>query len=352
MTDLIDTVQLQEIDDELVELFDVTLPGYDSDGGNGNYFLFNGFDENNSQISFNSKNYSALPIQITGIEINSAGAHSRPTLTIANIPALTANLEVDVSEPGDVTTLDEMRQLATAGILEFDTNDDLVGTKVVYRKTLVSKLASGEEFPAQTFFIDRIASETNLLVTFELASPMDVEGAKIPARMVIGQYCPWQYQGIVQGFGGGCSWSQHNFLPAADTAVVEYKDTGQRRYFKKDDTEIILTTGGGFTSDLVSHNSGQYDSTHEYSAGNIVYTEETGNTDVFKNAKFIWEALTTSTGKDPRYTRRYWKRIDLCGKTLNSCKIRYQGSSTVGDATLDKTVPLPFGGFPGSKKYR
>ena len=345
MTDLIDTVQLQEIDDELVELFDVTLPGYHTSDSNGNYYLFNGFDENNTQITFNSHTYSALPIQITGIEINSAGAHSRPTLTIANIPSLVANLEVDSSEPGDVTTLDELRELSTAGILEFDTNDDLIGTKVVYRKTLASKLASGEEFPSQTFYIDRIASESNLFVTFELASPMDVEGAKIPARMVIGGYCPWQYQGIVQGFGGGCSWFQHDFLPDADTSVVEYKSTGQRRYFRKDNSEILA-------AHLVSHNSGEYDNSHQYSTGDVVYTEETGNTDVFKNAKFIWEALATSTGKDPRHTRRYWKRIDLCGKTLNSCKIRYQGGPNEQDTTFDKTIPLPFGGFPGSKKYR
>ena len=136
----------------------------------------------------------------------------------------------------------------------------------------------------------------------------------------------------------------------------------------------------------------------------------------------IWEALFDNRNKDPDTQRRYWKRIDLCGKTLNSCKIRFQGKSidissiTKGTATfiecstnhglvmqdivkinlpigtdlatllngthrvttdggtdftiavnslaananfttgyisqIDTNVPLPFGGFPGSKKFK
>ncbi len=48
MTELIDTVQLSEIDDELIELFDITLPGYSSTSGAGKIYLCNG--ENRSKI--------------------------------------------------------------------------------------------------------------------------------------------------------------------------------------------------------------------------------------------------------------------------------------------------------------
>ena len=336
MTDLIDIVQEQDTEDEIIELFDIALPGFDSGDTNGNYYLFAGFDGNNTKITFDSNTYTAIPIQITGVETNTSGALARPTLTVANIPSLTGNTHnktvsgnTDTVQPGDIGTLDEIRRDAHESEssyeydFEFDRNDDLIGTKVVYRKTLKSKLASGEEFTSQVFYIDRIASENNLFVTFELASPMDIEGAKIPARMVIGRYCPWQYQGIDRGFGGGCTWN-------ADSA-------GQHSAFRDDDTKI--DTGAA------SFKGAWNPSTTTYSVGDIV-TYTTNSTIQYYEALYA----STSPAANPYYSRRYWKRIDLCGKTLSSCKIRFQGNSS--DTTLDQDQPLPFGGFPGSKKYR
>ena len=49
MTDLIDTVQLQEIDDAYVELFDVTLPS------GVKVYIFNGLDDGSTNIYFPSK---------------------------------------------------------------------------------------------------------------------------------------------------------------------------------------------------------------------------------------------------------------------------------------------------------
>ena len=93
MTDLIDTVQLQEINDAYVELFDVTLPS------GSKVYIFNGLDDGTNNIYFPQKNlsggvyplkeYFALPISIEGIDLNGAGAIARPSLRLANIPTLT-----------------------------------------------------------------------------------------------------------------------------------------------------------------------------------------------------------------------------------------------------------------------
>jgi lambda family phage minor tail protein L len=314
MTDLIDTVQLSEINDELIELFDITLPGYSSNSGAGKYYLCNGeIDQDNdddTDIVFNGNTYLAIPIQITGIEFNSSGAYARPTLTIANIPNLTKTLDTD-----NEAVLEDLRVAGTAGIEAFERNDELIGTKIIYRKTLKGKLSTGEEFPSQTYYIDRVASENNLFVAFELASPMDIEGAQIPARMVIGRYCSWQYQGRADGLGGGCTYP--NDSSQATLYDYENNDLG---------TVDSISTWGSVG----------------YSQGDIAKT-------ITGSKIEIWEALFThSSGKDPRHNRRYWKRIDLCQKTLTACKLRFQGSG----GTANQAVPLPFGGFPGSKKYR
>lgn len=327
MTNLVDTVQKQEIVDgdgnldSLVELFDITLPGYDAADSAGTFYLFNGTDleQAGNKIEFAQNDYEAIPIQITGIEIASSGAIARPTLTVANIPVLTKTR--DSSE----TVLQNIRNDSNLN-LPFERNDDLIGTRVVYRQAFLSDCntdaATPDELPPQTYYIDRIASENNLFVVFELASPMDLERVRIPAREVIGQYCPWQYQGRDLGFGGGCTW--------------RYKESEQHSFFRKDDSEITGTINAW---------SATYNNPNGYSAGDIVKT-----TNAITSRVQIWEALFDNYGKNPETNRQYWKRIDLCGKTMNSCKIRFQGNAS--DTTLNTEVPLPFGGFPGAKKFK
>lgn len=325
MTDLIHLVQQDEIDSELIELFDITLPGY-QEGGSGTYYLCSADvdidSDGDSDIVFNGKTYVSIPINIDGIEFTAQGAYARPTLTIANIPNLTKSIT------NSETLLEDMREAGTDSFEQFDRNQDLLGTQVRYRKTLKSKLSTGEEFPSQVFFVDRIASENSLFVAFELVSPMDVEGVTLPHRMVIGRYCSWQYQGQEDGLGGGCTWG--NTL--AD----------QHSFFREDDTKITGTID-------------EWADDEEYFVDDIVKTTEAANHTIYPNKVQIWQALydhggSDATARDPRNYRAFWKRIDLCGKTLKSCKIRYQGNST--DTSLNQDIPLFFGGFPGSKKFR
>ena len=397
MTDIIDTVQQQEIVDSagnadtLLELFDISLPGYAPGGTAGNYYLVNGLDDDGAdQVEFGQKNYLAIPIQLEGIETKATGAMARPTLSVANLPVLTK------SKDAQETTLEEISS-GTIGNLDvpFESNYELIGTRVTYRQVYLSDCntgtASPAQFPSHTYYVDRIESENAITVTFELASPLDVEGVKIPHRNVIGQYCSWQYQGRALGHGGGCTW--------------RYKEAEQHSFFRSDDTKITGTINA-------------WNNSTNYTVGNIVKTTH-GTTGQVQ----IWEALFNNTDKNPDSQRKYWKRIDLCGKTLNSCKIRFQGQTidissitkgspgtfietstahgfsmndivqinlpvgtdlatllngihkittsggtdfTVSIATLaandsftsgyvsqvDSNTPLPFGGFPGSKKFK
>tara|TARA_B100001059_G_scaffold43519_1_gene35483 strand:+ start:492 stop:1451 length:960 start_codon:yes stop_codon:yes gene_type:complete len=319
MTDLIDTVQDDAINDNLIELFEIKTPGAST-----SYYLFNGLDDGIDKIEFRQNDYLAIPIQIEGIEMSATGAAARPTLTVANIPALTKSLE------NEEELLEDIKEA-----LNFDTNDDFIGTRVTYHRTLKSNTdnnnANSPEFPPQTFYIDRIASENNIFVAFELASPFDIEKAKLPHRVVIGKYCPWQYQGVKLGLGGGCTWPLNN---------QPFEDTNNKGlYFKSDDSLISRNlVGGGFSA---------WSSSTTYSATNKIFTIDTVNGHSHTR---VWEALFTNSNKDPRLYNKYWKRIDLCGKTLTSCKKRFQGNYS--GTTLNQNVSLPFGGFPGSRKFK
>ena len=191
----------------------------------------------------------------------------------------------------------------------------------------------GLEYPSHTFIIDRVSNEEGVMLQVELASPADIEEATIPARLSASKYCAWEYQGGSLYNRGGCTVPGDSFS----------------RYF--DENDRLITTNINSISTWSSSTS--------YNAGDRVKTSPGAN------SYRIWEAIRTTQGEDPQLSKYAWKRIDVCGKRLTSCRLRFQGkqsdlvsdSSTLtgtvpGNEYLDKTVSLPFGGFPGTKKIK
>lgn len=334
MSNIIDTVQLQSTEEVLVELFDITLPNGTlvhfvnglNEGTDSIYFPSKTLDTNSQSPTYNKyplKEYIAIPIEVSGIETAGSGAANRPTLNIANIPVLSRSLSNDETVLQDV--------LETEGI---NNNEDLLGSRVVIRRTFLSKTytssstspsTSPVEFPSQTYIFDRVGAENNVIVEFELASPMDIEGVRLPNRVVVGKYCPWRYQGHFieneqneASKDGGCTWpldSNGRFFDVNNNIIT------------KDISTISLWSNSA-----------------TYSANDKVKTTTNNHTQ-------IWIALrAVPANKDPEKQKSYWKRLDVCGKTLESCKVRFQGNNNNTD--LNTAYVLPFGGFPGSRQFR
>lgn len=306
MVDLIDTVQDQEIDDAYLELFDINLRWVNSSGTiqTDRVHLVDGLDNDNLNLWMPYDNagtlvwaeYIACPIEISGVAMSATGAAARPTLTIANVVSLVRNIsEYDGPSYGDGDS-DETNFSGEGNYngdpntilaeLNIAKNEDILGSTVTHRKTLrkntyvqisgtkytyedrstpVTGIPTPKEFPSGKYVLDRVSSENNLLVEFELSSPFDVQGVKIPNRYVIGKYCPWDYRaaaGTITSIKSGCTWN-----------------------------------GGGFTID---------------------------NTPTTANSA-----------------------TDVCAKTVQACKRRFHGG-----VNTDSDIPLPFGGFPGSRKFK
>ena len=341
MSTIIDTVQLQSTEEALITLFDLTLTNGTivyfvnglENGENNIYFSTKVLDTNSQSATYNKyplNEYIAIPIEISGIETASSGAANRPTLSLANIPILARALSNNGNGTEDETTLQDV--LENEGIVS---NEDLLGSRIVVRKTFLSKAykstdtapsSSPVEFPSQTYILDRVGAENNVLVEFELASPMDIEGVKLPNRIVVGKYCPWRYQGhfveesnsTSPSKDGGCTWpldSNGRFFDVNNNVITKNIST--------------ISTWSNSTS---------------YNKDDKVKT-------ITKNHTQIWIALrSVPTNKDPEKQKSYWKRLDVCGKTLESCKVRFQGNNT--NNLLRTQYVLPFGGFPGSRQFR
>lgn len=368
MNNLVSEVQRQEINSPIVYLYEIYV------ADDLVLYFHPGLSEDLTPLKFRDKRrpnivnvYHPMPIEMTGVEATSDGAQIRPTLTIANVTNVFKDL------------------------LEGYTYKDLVGKRVTRRSTLKKYLYSEEgdsippqEFPSRTFFIDRVAGESPLSIEFELASPFDLEGVQIPNRVVIGKYCSWVYQGADKG-KGGCVWPSNSevWMPGSTGALVNHL-----AYFTDKDEPIIDITqvsgpyvpGTTYAKDVyVSEGSNYWYSKQDGNQGNTPGTSDiwwgrarVGH--VWVSGQSYSEDFYVSYGgtawrcrlahistadNAPHLGSRLWARGDNCSKTLDGCKKRFQFIPVDPDMVtsrpsveLDSNVPLPFGGFPGTNKFR
>lgn len=379
MTNLIATdVQGSQIDSGVIELFELTK-------GSTTYYFHPGLNENLTDVKFRDKlnpgtinTYTAIPCQLDGLDISSSGASARPTLSLANVTS-------------DLKT-----------ILSIVSYDDLVGSTLVRRTTLEKYLDDGSgdsanppvELNSVKFVIDRISSENNMIIQFELAALFDLEGIQLPRRVTTGKYCSWMYQGDQLRNHGGCMMPLDSILYNEPTDGGTVYETNV--FFNVKDEQLVQTaflntlsawsSSASYTkSSFVSHGGKHYQSlaTHTASASksptNDLYWREVHGFSTYsssvayaegslvlytatingKSVRSIWQSLHTSNlNNAPSPGSAHWERQDLCSKTLEGCKCRFQAIAV--DYT-DSTKPLssakqnkyalPFGSFPGTATY-
>ncbi len=393
-----------------------------------------------SPIVFDGNTYYALPIEMTDLSINTEGVQNRPTLTVANVDSILRKSSIfQNANDGGID-----------GIPNFKL-EDLIGKRITKRSTLKKYLnidtsnvstRAVVEYPKRVHIFERIKQKTADIVIFELANPFDLEKVNLPARQVIGKYCPWAYQGRTFSTPtGGCTWAANgtypnsiNFDNLTTIGLGGYNfSLGTTRYrynlyftgddepilwkylihnpsspaniqsgklhpgntsstFAKDDLVALSDGGSGYTywqSMIASNNTvpsssnGNWREIRVYEPWVVGETYSTNSTDSkrsdyvvhpvtgasqkndetfdFGDTTTIFRSVITSTGITPEASAGQWARADICGKSLKSCRQRYQfkrvegkgtGQNTIPSVDVTTTIPLPFGGFPGSRKFR
>jgi hypothetical protein len=241
------------------------------------------------------------------------------------------------------------------------------------------------------------------MVQLELTSPFDFGGARVPNRIVTGKYCPWFYKGYtndVVDVGSACDWASSRNIGGSSYSLFFSIDdepfvlatltdiTGASAWATSTSytTDTIVTTDSGnlYWMAKIDHTSSSANSPNEASTywkllriftvwstdttGSTAYTVSTSdyrrNSYVYHNSN-IWrvtKAHTKATAIEPGSSPKYWVPGDVCGKLISSCKARYQGTVISGSgtgtsaqasvSTFNTQIALPFGGFPGTRKFR
>ncbi len=169
-----------------VELFHLDA----SNVGAGVYRFVNQSNLVGAQVTWQGQAYTRMPIEASGFELAADGPLARPLLQVANISGLVGALVRDY------------RQLENA--------------KLTRKRTLLKYLdavnfpggvnATADptaEYPDDVWFVDQVKERDRLMVTFELAGPMDLAGVMLPRRQVLAGVCGWGYRSPECGYAGG-----------------------------------------------------------------------------------------------------------------------------------------------------
>lgn len=155
------------------------------------------------QVLWQGAEFDAWPIAAEGFS-RTSDQQPRPTLRVGNLD-------------GSITRL----------CLEFD---DMVGA-IITRHRVFAKYLDGQpeadptnEFPVESWFIDRKASETPESVDFELASALNFQGVQLPGRQIIANQCTVEYRGPLCNYTGP---------PVADILDVPTSDPAADRCGKR-----------------------------------------------------------------------------------------------------------------------
>tara|TARA_B100001094_G_scaffold124976_1_gene120892 strand:+ start:10572 stop:11843 length:1272 start_codon:yes stop_codon:yes gene_type:complete len=385
--------------------------GKDLDNGTaGNDLLFGTGTEGGQQT------YIAMPIFLEGLEKSAEGAQNRPTLTFANVESIIKNSSVFKTKMDEVDGSNNLTWDAKIDGIPVPSStfnmDNLIGARVTRRKTLEKYTGdgvTGYEFQKELFLIDRISNKNNLFIEVELASPVDLGGVRLPRRQVVGKYCSWIYQGgATDPSKSACIWKTQQQFEDSNGDIFSF-------YFTGNDEPLVLAsylTGssttfwkGTYSSGtayalgnfvlhggeywrcekalpLVSGDNGvvptetavQWQLVRTYTVWSNSTNYTVNATDTRKNSyvKYddsagtvtVWRAVRANSGITPGTDETVWTRGDTCGKLLKSCKIRYQGMPIINESSgsystdaipssvVDTNIPLPFGAFPGTRKFR
>ena len=356
--------------DAVVELFDIDLSPITNDN-NDIYYFSNQLKPDDTKIQWKGNIYEPLPIIATGYEKSTAGQIEQPSLTVANVLGTFSELIKDY--------------------------EDMVGAKVTRRRTL-GKYLDGEsnadplqEFPIDIYYIERKSQENALTITWELASILDLEGLKLPRRIITQNLCLWRYRSSECGYTGAPLFTDRDAvlstvgLSSLAATLVNTYSVKERRYAELEITKQIRNKAlenkdqactsfvlAGITFDPAAgtyvegnrafRNGTQVSLSRSVRAGrqrSIVVGQRryeledweesiaacTTATTAYDNAQAALVAAqaaydTAVSNYDAAFAALpdddpIWQ-LDICGKRTSSCKLRFARQA------------LPFGGFPGA----
>lgn len=119
-----------------------------------------------ASVVFNGIQYVALPIITDGWELTASGAQPRPTLTVSNVNKTLLNAVISL---GDIVNAKVTRMRTFAKFLDGQPTAD----------------PTAYIDPIDEYYIEQKIAQTNKIISWQLASPVEAFGQKLPCRQFL-----------------------------------------------------------------------------------------------------------------------------------------------------------------------
>ena len=277
----------------------------------GAYYFHAGENGYKEPLVFKGREYTAIPIEMSGFEYAGDGRLPRPRMILSNAGGVISS--------------------------KLPYFDDFLNFKVSRTKTFfkyldkinfpnkVNPYGGGDvlEFPEESYFINQKVKEDKNGVEFELVSILELESTFLPAREIISNFCPWTYRSSI-----GCGYS---LAPVANDK--NKSEVGRDGFFDN------LAVGAAMVD------KGQWSASILYKKKDFVRIESPDDSDLSPGS--IYVCIGDNVKSDPRKDSENWV-MDGCSKNIGGCRLRF-GEGAPGARELEKG--LPFGGFPGTESF-
>jgi lambda family phage minor tail protein L len=285
---------------------------------NTQFYFHNNINLTTNSIFWQGNEYIAAPIQATDFEMNIKGNSPVPKLSMT------------VSDEG-IPLMSILKQR----LLQF--GSDIAGAKVTRIRTYARFLDAvnfvnntppqnfypdpNAELPRDIYYIDRKSNENKNFIEYELASIFDMEGIKLPGRIVSEDNCMFLYR------GEGClyEYSARKDAIHQDGNLPQFAPPVANRLNEKISS---LITGASFSD------KGEYNLNQIYNRGEYVFIYNRG-------IKYYFVSSINNNGNIPPFEPEWIQ--DDCSKKMLGCVLRWQN---VNSGTL------PFGGFPSTNRFQ
>jgi len=288
-------------------------------------------------ITWNGNTYYSSAIEVEGFEANIVGRLPRPKVTIANTDYIISSILRDYSDFRNGKFVRVKLFLKHLDASNFDDNENPFGTPdpLAY----ISK---------EKYLVSQKIIENKQVVQFELITPFDLQSLETATRAIYGRYCYWQYRGM------GCNYQGDLICKEDDSSFSATPNRTAGKFIKNE-----VGTFKNFTFlETIKEFKWSVDVT--YNIGDIVYIENidfNGFKDPSRTFFVCIQSHKASNFIIPNKSIDFWEK-DGCSKTITACKKRFknpnyvgQGYTSYNDSDTVNGV-MPFGGFPGTDKFR
>ena len=157
-------------------------------------------------IKFGGQTYPAVPVEVDGFEFSAKGTLPRPTLRVANVNnAITSLMLLYNPLAAEVRRIRTFAKFIDTtnfqnGVNPFFTKESDVEDALttqngdILTEQSENDTADPDAKIVETWYIDRVSSENQQFVEFELAPKLDLTNLALPRR-TIEEFCPWTYRG-------------------------------------------------------------------------------------------------------------------------------------------------------------